>query len=58
MITDEQLGLKIAEDPEEALWVRQIEIREEDIKNLENNLIIARAFLETAKTKLEKYKKA
>ena len=52
MITDEQLGLKIAENPEEALWTRVKEAREATIKGLEESLIIEREFLKTAEIKL------
>jgi hypothetical protein len=45
MITDKKLGLKIAENPIEVLWERTRETTEMRIKELENTLIIERAFL-------------
>jgi hypothetical protein len=57
MITDEQLGLKIAESPEEALWTKVKEAREAAIKSHEDALIVEREFLKTAEAMLEKFKK-
>jgi hypothetical protein len=54
MIENEELGLKIAEDPIEALWTRAKENTENRIKELENTLIIEKAFLEMCESKLLK----
>ena len=45
MIEDKELGLKIAEDPIEALWTRTKNATEMRITELENTLIIEKAFL-------------
>ena len=54
MIEDKKLGLKIAENPLEVLWTEQLQRSEQNIKQLENSLIIERAFCELAKEKLAK----
>lgn len=54
MIKDKKLGLKIAENPIEALWERSKEACTSRITELENTLIIERAFLEMCKEKLAK----
>ena len=57
MITDKKLGLKIAENPIEALWTKTKEATEMRIKEIENVLIIEKAFLEMAQEKLKKFNK-
>lgn len=51
MIEDEDV--KIAESPEEAIWINVMKEAEVLIKSSENNLIIQNALLELAKQKLE-----
>jgi len=53
MIEDKKLGLKIAESHEEALWTRVKNAREQQIKDLEDSLIIEKAILELTKSKLK-----
>lgn len=57
MITDPKDGIKIAECPEEALWEKVRKARELSINNLEENLIIEKAFLRLAEEKLKKFHK-
>ena len=54
MIEDEKLGLKIAENPIEALWHRMVENTKARITELENTLIIEKAVLEMAEKKCAK----
>ena len=54
MIEDKEKGIKIAENPIEALWARTLAATEQRIIELENTLIIERAFCELAKEKLAK----
>lgn len=56
MIKDDELGLKIAENPLEALWISVVEAREKTIKSYEDALIIERAFLELARQKASEAK--
>jgi len=55
MIEDEDV--KIAESPEEAIWINVMKEAEVLIKSSENNLIIQNALLELAKQKLEEIEK-
>ena len=57
MIENKKLGLKIAEDPIEALWTSVKTEAEQLIKQSKNNQIIQEAMLELAESKLKKYGK-
>jgi hypothetical protein len=48
--------LKIAEDPEEALWHKFKKAREGSIQNLKESLIIEKAMMEMADAKLRSLK--
>jgi hypothetical protein len=52
MIEDEKLGLKVAENQEEALWFRVKTNVEQLVKNLSDDLILQKEVLELAKRKL------
>ena len=54
MIEDPKDGIKIAENPIEALWTNVKKESEMRIKQSENNLIIQKAMLELAEEKLKK----
>ena len=56
MIEDKDLGLKVAETPEEALWERVRKAREQTIKDLEESLIVEKEILKTAESKLRELK--
>ena len=53
MIEDKDLGLKVAENPIEALWARVLENTKQRITELENTLIVEKALIETAERKLK-----
>lgn len=53
MIKDKKLGLKIAENPVEALWIKVKNEAEMLIKQSKENLIIQTAMYELAEKKLE-----
>lgn len=53
MIKDKKLGLKIAENPTEALWERTRIACDMRIKDCEETLIVEKAFLEMCKEKLK-----
>jgi len=53
MIEDKKNQIKIAENPEIALWEQVKQAREDSIKNLEKNLQVEKVFLEAAKIKLK-----
>ena len=55
MIEDNEV--KIAENPEEALWEKVCAARENSIKGLEESLLIEKAFLELCKQKLQEIRK-
>ena len=55
MIEDKKNKIKIAENPEEALWSRTEKATLQRIIDLENTLIIEKAFAELAKEKLKKF---
>ena len=55
MITDESLGLKVAEDRTEALWSKIEKEAELLIAQSEDNLFIQREMLNLAKEKLKTY---
>lgn len=57
MIEDKKLGVKIAENQLEALWMQVKREGEALIKQSENNLIIQKAMLELAEKKLKEIKK-
>lgn len=57
MIENEELGLKIAENPEEALWATLAKEAQMLIKQSENNLTIQKAILAMATDKLSLCKK-
>lgn len=46
MIEDKEIGLKIAENPAEALWENAKKACEARIKSMKESLIIEQAFLE------------
>lgn len=52
MIENKELGLKIAENPIEALWTRVKDNTKQRITELENTLIVEKAVIETAEKKL------
>ena len=56
MIEDKSLGLKIAENPAEVLWTRVVDNTKARLVELENTLIIEKALLEMAETKLKNAK--
>jgi len=56
MIEDKKLGLKIAENKEEALWEKFRKAREMSIQQLEDNLTIERELLKLGERKLEEIK--
>lgn len=56
MIADEDLGIKIAENPEEAFWTK---LKDESIKRIESNkheIIINTKIIELANEKLAEQK--
>lgn len=57
MIEDKELGLKFAENKEEALWEKLRLGREQTIKSYEEALIIEREILKLAENKLKEIKK-
>lgn len=57
MIENKELGVKIAENPEEALWVRVRDQTKLRITELENTLLVERAVTEMCEEKLKKFKK-
>jgi hypothetical protein len=52
VIEEKELGVKIAENPIEALWTRARDAGTARIKDLENTLIIEKAFVEMCEQKL------
>jgi len=56
MIKDKKLGLKIAENPKEALWEKVRREAEMLIKQSEDNLIVQREMLKLAESKLKNAK--
>jgi len=52
MIEDKELGLKVAENQEEAIWETVRREAEQLIKQSENNLIVQKAMKELAEGKL------
>lgn len=57
MIEDKEQGIKIAENPVEALWENVRRESELLIKQSENNLMIQKAMKELAEGKLKAFKK-
>jgi len=53
MIEDKELGLKVAENPEEALWEKVRKEAELLIKQSKDNLIIQEAMKDLAENKLK-----
>ena len=53
MIEDKDLGLKVAETPEEEIWERFREARESSIKSLNESLVIEKEMLKLANKKLQ-----
>jgi len=53
MIEDKELGLKIAENPAEKMWIEIRDKTESRIKQMEESLIVERAFLKMSKDKIE-----
>lgn len=58
MIENEELGLKVAVDPIEALWKRTRDACEARIKDLENALIVEKAVFEMCEGKLQTFSSA
>ena len=56
MIEDKSLGLKIAENEEEAIWSNMKKATEQRIKDYENALIVERELVKLATKKLSKFK--
>lgn len=54
MIEDKELGLKIAEDSDEAIWARIKKNSEKEIKNNEVEIIINTHILQLANSMLSK----
>lgn len=54
MLEDKELGLKIAEDPEEAFWHKLEKETVERLKNLDREIIINREILSLAISKQNK----
>jgi len=54
MIEDKELGIKVAENPLEALWERTKKATEQRIKDVENTLIIEKAVLKMCEKELVK----
>lgn len=54
MIEDKKLGLKIAENPEEAMWNEIISQTEKELKHLKNLITFQEAVLVMAKEKIKK----
>lgn len=52
MIEDKELGIKVAESNEEAIWTKVKQEADFLIKQSENNLIVQRAMKELAEQKL------
>ena len=52
MIENEELGLKVAENKEEVIWNKIKNEAEMLIRNSEDNLIVQKAMLELANSKL------
>jgi hypothetical protein len=57
MIENEELGVKITTDPMEALFTKVKKEAEYLIQQSEDNLIIQKAMLEMAESKLKVYEK-
>lgn len=56
MIEDPSLGLKVAENPEEALWTRVKEQATKAIEGLKKEILINEALAEVASTRLDAIK--
>lgn len=54
MIEDKKLGLKVAENPKEALWEQVKQQAEITIKQAENSIEVNTELLKLAKKKLKK----
>lgn len=52
-----ELGVVVADNPEQELWIRVKQNTEQMIKDAENNLLVNREFLKVADTKLSEFKK-
>lgn len=57
MITDEKLGIKVAENKEEGAWTRVKDQAERSIEDSKIGIEINEAILKLAKTKLKDTKK-
>lgn len=51
----EDLGIKIAEDPEEAFWTKLKEESQKRIDSMKHEIIINEAVIKLAEDKLKKY---
>jgi hypothetical protein len=54
MIENKEMGLEIAEDKEEALWIKVAEECKAMIEQSERNLIIQKEFLKAAESHIKK----
>lgn len=52
MIEDKELGLKVAENEEEALWTKIVKAREEAIKTYTDSIQVEEVFLKAAQAQL------
>ena len=52
MIEDKKNKIKVAENPQEALWGGVVKAREQAIKNYEEAIEVEKVFLEAAERKL------
>lgn len=52
MIENEEKGIKIAENPQEALWNKVVMARNQNIKNYEEAMEVEKVFLDAAERKL------
>lgn len=57
MITDESIGLKLAENPDEAFWITTKEKCLKEIESLKHAIIINQAILDLADKKIDEAKK-
>lgn len=54
MIENEELGLKVAENSEEELFIKFKSVTEENLKRAEQDVILYRAMIEMANNKISK----
>jgi hypothetical protein len=53
MIKDKKLGLKVAENKEEALWARLKENLERDVKNAKEMIMVNEEFIKVCDTHIK-----